>query len=290
MLAAARPSRSRSLVEGEYPLTRADFDHIASALKAETGITLSDAKATLVYARLGKRLRRLGLSSFADYCALIESRDGAGERREMMSALTTNHTRFLREPHHFDHLRRQVLPGLIDGARAGKSIRIWSSACSSGEEPYSIALTLLDLLPDAASYDIKILATDIDPNILAVGRAGLYRRAALEPVARAVRDRWFAAVPGDGDAWRARDELRALITFNELNLIGPWPLRRAFDVIFCRNVVIYFDEPTQDQLWRRFADQLAPGGLFYIGHSERADHPALRPDGQTVYRRVRGAS
>lgn len=289
MIAAVRSSRSESLVEGEFPLTRADYEHISATLKAETGITLSDAKATLVYSRLGKRLRRLGLPSFAAYCAFIESADGQGERREMMSALTTNHTRFLREPHHFDHLRRQVLPRLIDNARAGKPVRIWSSACSSGEEPYSIGLTLLEMMPDAGSYDIRILATDIDPNILTVGRAGTYRRSVLEPVERAVRDRWFVPVEGEEDVWRARNELRDLVTFNEINLIGRWPLKRQFDVIFCRNVAIYFDEPTQAALWQRFADQLVPGGRLYIGHSERAELPALQVDGQTVYRKVGGS-
>lgn len=289
MQSAQRQSRSQSLVEGEFPLTRADFDHIAAALKTETGITLSDAKATLVYSRLGKRLRRLGIPSFALYCDHIDSPDGFVERKEMMSALTTNHTRFLREPHHFDHLRQSVLPGLIDAARAGKPVRIWSSACSSGDEPYSIALTLLEMMPDAPAADIRILATDIDPNILAVGRLGIYRRSALEPVARAVRDRWFSLVEGEDDSWQARNELRSLITFNELNLIGHWPIKRQFDVIFCRNVVIYFDEQTQTSLWQRFAKQIVPGGYFYIGHSERADLPALKPDGQTVYRRVGGA-
>ena len=151
-------------------------------------------------------------------------------------------------------------------------MRLWSAACSSGEEPYSIALTLLDMFPDAARHDVRILATDIDPNILAKARAGLYREAAMAPIPAALRERWFARErDGAETVWRVKDEVRALIAFKELNLIGDWPMRGRFDVIFCRNVVIYFEEETQAFLWNRFKQLLAADGRLYIGHSERVD-------------------
>jgi len=279
---------AKQLVDGEFPFTIADFRMIAAILHGDAGIALSESKATLVYSRLAKRLRLLGMESFRDYCALIESKGGGDERLHMLAALTTNVTRFFREPHHFEHLKTKVLPGLIAKAKAGARVRLWSAACSSGPEPYSIALTLLSLLPDAARYDIKILASDIDPNMVAEGLAGVYGAAALEPVPTAMRDRWFkpmAARRGEA-CWSAGDDLRALIAFRELNLVGDWPMKGQFQAIFCRNVVIYFDDATQAKLWSRFAPLIGPQGVLYIGHSERVSGPAaqrLQPIGVTTY-------
>lgn len=284
VLAAPR-RRSEPLIEGEYLFTARNFEAIATFLRAETGIALTEAKATLVYSRLAKRLRKLGLPDFDAYCAYVQTPQGAGERNEMLAALTTNVTRFFREPHHFDHLRRVVAPMLIETAKAGRRVRLWSAACSSGEEPYSIALTLLELFPDAARYDFRILASDIDPNILAKARAGVYREDAVEPIPAAMRDRWFAREGDRGErVWSVKEEVRSLIAFRELNLIGDWPMRGRFDAIFCRNVVIYFEEQTQAFLWNRFREQLTADGRLYIGHSERVDTPGFASDGLTIYK------
>jgi chemotaxis protein methyltransferase CheR len=278
--------RRDKLIEGDFALTRADFREIADMLYADARIHMPESKASLVYSRLIKRLRALHLESFAEYCALLRDDGGGGERREMLSALTTNVTRFFRERHHFEHLQASALPDLLARARRGDRARLWSAGCSSGEEPYSIALTVLQQDPRAADLDIRVLATDIDPRMIAHGREGLYPEAALvEDAPAAALQRFFVR---EGGGRRAGDELRRLVAFRRLNLNGHWPMRGPFDVIFCRNVAIYFDDATQRTLWSRFAAMLAPGGWLYIGHSERVDGPAsacLDSIGITAYRR-----
>ena len=275
---------ANGLVEGEFLFTEDDFKKIAQILHSHAGIALAEGKAALVYSRLAKRLRSLGLRSFREYCALVEDKQGVDERQAMMAALTTNVTRYFREPHHFDHLRDVVMPKLVDRARRGGRIRLWSAACSNGQEPYSMAITVLQALPEAANLDVKILATDIDPNMVAEGRAGIYREDAITPVPLDLRRKWFKKAAGG--AWEVADELRTLVSFKELNLIGDWPMKGKFDVIFCRNVVIYFDEPTQERIWSRFAPLLEPGGTLYIGHSERVSGPGaslFETTGLTTY-------
>lgn len=280
------------LASGEYPLTRRDLNEIAAMIYADAGIYLNDSKASLVYSRLSKHIRNLGLDGFRSYCALVSSPEGADVRREMLSHLTTNFTKFFRENHHFEHLRDHILPELVERARHGGRVRIWSAACSDGQEPYSIALTVLAALPNAADYDFKILATDIDPKILAAARAGVYDEGALETVSPALRKQWFQEVDVQGRRkYRIDDRVKRLITFNELNLMANWPFKGPFDVIFCRNVVIYFDEPTQMRVWSRFAGMLAPGGTLYIGHSERVSGDAKNlfdNTGITTYRYTGG--
>ncbi|MGV9010944.1 CheR family methyltransferase [Brevundimonas sp.] len=277
-----------TLVEGEFVFTAEDFRHIAHILHAHAGIALNEGKAALVYSRLAKRLRILGLRSFRDYCALIQGVDGVDERQAMTAALTTNVTRFFREPHHFDHLRDVVMPGLAARARAGGRVRLWSAACSNGQEPYSMAMTVLSVLPEAADLDVRILATDIDPNMVAEGITGVYSQEALEAAPALLRHRWFDKAPAHGpDRLSANDTLRRLVSFKELNLIGDWPMRGKFDVIFCRNVVIYFDDTTQERVWNRFLPTMAPDATLYIGHSERVSGTAtqrLTPSGLTTYR------
>ena len=283
-----RQSPQDVLASGEYPLTRRDLSEIAAMIYADAGIYLNETKASLVYSRLSKHIRGLGLSGFREYCELVSSPEGAVQRREMLSHLTTNFTRFFRENHHFDHLRDHVLPELIARAKSGGRVRIWSAACSDGQEPYSIALTVLNLFPNAADYDFKILATDIDPKILAQARAGIYDEGALETVSPAMRKQWFNEVNvGGRTKYEIVDKVKKLITFNELNLMSQWPFKGNFDVIFCRNVVIYFDEPTQMKIWSRFATLLPIGGHLYIGHSERVSGDAKHlfdNTGITTYR------
>jgi len=275
------------MVPGEFELSQDDFRRIAAAIHKDAGIYLPEAKATLVYARLAKRLRALGLTSFREYSDLVCGPSGAEERREMLAALTTNVTRFFRESHHFEHLKTQVLPSLLKQAVRGGRVRIWSAACSSGQEPYSIALTILSLMPDAAARDIRVLATDIDPYMIAKGRKGEYSADALTDVPAELRSKFFRPVRGHGEtSWRVADELQSLVTFRQLNLIEPWPMSGTFHAIFCRNVVIYFNEATQQAIWSNFVPKLELGGALYLGHSERITGPAaasLRSVGVSTY-------
>ncbi|MFD2237260.1 CheR family methyltransferase [Aureimonas populi] len=271
---------------GEFDLTEEDFARIARILHEDSGIALPASKSALVYSRLAKRLRALGLASFKDYCAHITSSGGAGERMTMLAALTTNVTNFFREPHHFEHLKTTLLPPLLAQAKRGGRVRIWSAGCSNGHEPYSIALTILSLMPDAAEYDVRVLASDIDPNVVAFGRAGIYGDEALQPVPKELRRRWFHR---EGEGFAVSDEMRELVAFRELNLIGEWPMKGRFNAIFCRNVTIYFDPPTRERIWERFCDYLEPDAWLYIGHSERLAGPAgahLVYGGTTAYRRI----
>jgi len=285
---SSRGAGREPLVEGEFVFTAEDFRHIARILHSHAGIALNEGKAALVYSRLAKRLRILGLQSFRDYCALVQGVNGVDERQAMTAALTTNVTRFFREPHHFDHLRDEVMPALAERARRGGRVRLWSAACSNGQEPYSMAMTVLAALPEANDLDVRILASDIDPNMVAEGVAGIYSEEALEAAPPMLRHRFFDKAPAHGrDRLSANAALRQLISFRELNLIGDWPMRGKFDVIFCRNVVIYFDDATQERIWKRFTPLMTPDATLYIGHSERVSGPAgaqLRTSGLTTYR------
>jgi len=281
---ALREDRRAQLVDGEFQFTADDFRTIAATLHAAAGIALPESKATLVYSRLAKRLRALGLESFREYCKLVTGAEGLDERQQMIVALTTNVTRFFREPHHFEHLKEKVLPPLLAAAKRGGSVRIWSAACSNGQEPYSIALTILSLMPDVPNYDVKILATDIDTQMLAEARAGVYSSQIVAAVPGDLRARWFER---EGENLRVAEPVRQLVTFNELNLIGDWPMRRQFQAIFCRNVVIYFEEETQSKVFSRFLPLMSPDARLYIGHSERVCGDAaarMETDGVTTYR------
>lgn len=282
MTAAARQRPSEIASPGEYVFTWKDFAEIAELLYEISGIHMVEAKASLMYSRLAKRVRALRLPDFAAYCALVRNESEIEERSAMLSALTTNVTRFYREPHHFDHLRSTVMPKLSEVARHGGRVRLWSAGCSAGHEPYSMAMTVLEALPEAASLDVRILASDIDPKIVERAAACRYSDDDVEPIPAAVRSRYVRRAEG---GWTVSDEARGLISFRTLNLLGNWPMRGRFDVIFCRNVAIYFDDQTQSRLFQRFSEQLTDGGQLYIGHSERASNPDLRPDGLTAYRR-----
>jgi len=264
-----------------------DFVALAEMVHRETGILLPDTKRELVRSRLGKRLRARGVHRFADYFRLIDS--DAAEHAAALDALTTNHTSFFREVHHFEHFAETVRPTLVRRAAAGERIRFWSSACSSGEEPYSLAMSLLGSdrqeAVRIANSDMAILATDLSPTVIARARAALYPHTATAAVPQKLAANWLA----DQDGQKRIDPLCAgLVQYRELNLMGDWPMRGRFDVIFCRNVMIYFDEPTKERLQQRLVERLVPGGHFYIGHSERLIGVAAkqcRPIGQTIYRK-----
>ena len=267
-------------------LSKANLAQVAALVRDEAGIALTEAKAPLVHSRLSRRLTALGLNDFSSYFDFVNGPKGAEERRKMLSALTTNVTRFFREPHHFEQMAQDTLPPLLDRARQGGRVRIWSAGCSSGEEPYSIAATILSLEPDAARMDIRILASDIDPEILAKARRGVYANDALgaTPVKNVER---FFDVTADGLS--AGAAIRELISFRELNLVREWPMKGRFDIIFCRNVIIYFDQDVQAGLMSRFGGILSTGGALFIGHSERVSGPdtgRFERYGLTSYRLV----
>lgn len=275
----ASPARRSAMVDGEFLLTEEDFSRISRILYEDSGIHLTTGKAALVYSRLARRLRILGLSSFREYCTLLVGGEGVDERRAMLSALTTNLTRFFREPHHFEHLKALLIQKLKPAAMAGQRVRIWSAGCSTGEEPYSIAMAVTDVIPDAAARDVRILATDIDPTVLATAKEGRYAADCATQVPAPMRKHLTVR----GDSAEVSNELRNLISFRELNLMAEWPMRGKFDVIFCRNVAIYFEEATQNRLWSRFADKLVDKGILYAGHSERVGEERFRSDGLTTY-------
>lgn len=272
--------------QGDLPFTTRDFDRIAAFAYREFGLSLQASKKNLVYSRLVKRLRALNLPGFQPYCDLIESPEGRAEHEAIVSALTTNVTHFFRESHHFDLLASLAVKPRLQALRAGERLRIWSAGCSAGMEPYSIAMTLLDTLPEAAQLNIRILATDVDPAILARARDALFSAEEVRPIPDRMKP--WAFGPAEAGQHRIAPKVTQMVRFAELNLMQDWPVRGPFDTIFCRNVAIYFDKPTQARLWQRFAGLLAPGGLLFIGHSERLGGPAeaaFTSVGTTAYRK-----
>jgi chemotaxis protein methyltransferase CheR len=293
MISAPSGSASESLVPGVSPAIYgdADFRRIAALIHHETGIVLTDRKRMLAYSRLAPLVRRSGLTSFSAYLdTLAHSPDAL---TEVITALTTNHTYFHREPHHYTHFEATVRPDLAARALAGQPVRIWSAGCSSGEEVWTLLMVLLG--PDRAAglrlagTNIIALASDISTNALAGARAATYPRSALDAVPEPLRRHWCTPVEGSGEPRLAIDPaVQGMVRLRLLNLLGEWPMRSPFDVIFCRNVMIYFDAPTKERLIERFARQLKRGGYLYIGHSERVSGPAtalLEPVGPTIYRR-----
>jgi chemotaxis protein methyltransferase CheR len=271
----------------EFELSDSEFDRLRQLVHEHTGIALSAAKRELVYGRLGRRLRTLGLHSFSEYCRLIESGQRE-ELQELTNAITTNLTSFFRENHHFEQLAGEVLPQIAQSTSATRRLRIWSAGCSTGEEPYSIAMTLREAHDKFRGWDVKLLATDIDSNVLAVGAEGAYRDDRFKGVSEQRLKRNFAPPPGRPGHLAATADLKSLITFKQLNLLGTWPMHGPFDVIFCRNVIIYFDKDTQRELFDRMADLQAPGGWLFVGHSENLYSVTRRYKlvARTVYRRV----
>lgn len=266
-----------------------DFKAISDIAYKEAGLVFLPEKASLVQSRINRRLRQLKIGSFSEYTAFVESKQGLAERKVMISSLTTNVSNFFRESHHFDILSEQILPNLLSRARAGERIRLWSAGCSTGQEPYSIAMTLLDLAPDAPDLDIKILATDIDPNVILTSKEGFYDERAITDIDISLRKKYLEpATNGQKTGFQITEDVRNLISFHELNLLSQWPISGMFDVIFCRNVVIYFDETTQLSLWPRFEAVTAPDGWLFVGHSERLSDQLdteFITAGPTAYRR-----
>ncbi len=247
-------------------LSKKQFADICSMLYQTCGIKLSPGKESLVKSRLMKRLRTLRLDSFDGYMNYIRNDPSGRERTLLIDALTTNKTSFFREIQHFDFLRTRVLPQLI---RAKHQLRIWSAGCSSGEEAYSIAILLREEIHDLKQRDVRILATDISTKVLAAAREGIYAQEALQDISPALLGKHFTLVQAKPPRlYRVHQDLQDIIRFAQLNLMGEWPMKGPFNVIFCRNVMIYFDKETQGWLVDRFWKLLEPGGYLMVGHSE----------------------
>ena len=269
----------------EFELSAAEYAEICALVRTHTGIALSDNKRELVYSRLTRRLRKLQLPGFRAYIELLATGEPK-ELEEFTNAITTNLTAFFREDHHFEHLNDEVLPELARKNAAARRLRIWSAGCSTGEEPYSIAMTLQENMALFPGWDVKILATDLDSNVVAHAAAGVYNPDRLDKM-RPERLRTFFSQNAGGQ-YKTADCLKQLITFKQLNLMHEWPMRGPFDIIFCRNVVIYFDKPTQRGLFDRMANLQANGAYLFIGHSESLFKVTDRYKliGRTIYQKV----
>lgn len=271
-------------------MSQAQFDLFRALAMTHAGITLPDYKRNMVYRRVSKRLHALRMRDFCQYADLLKGPHGVAEIEFFVNALTTNKTEFFREGHHFEHLTAQVLPTLRKQCdrEGNRKLRIWSAGCSSGQEPYSIAITLAEAFSDISRWDARILATDIDTDMVEAGSAGIYPWTEIRTIPSLQRQKYVDALRGNDEAGRMSSALRSLITFNPLNLHGSWPMKGKFDVIFCRNVIIYFDKPAQSRLFDRFANQMRDGGYLYIGHSESLYKVTerFRPVGQSIYQKV----
>ncbi|MGE0086184.1 MAG: protein-glutamate O-methyltransferase CheR [Desulfococcaceae bacterium] len=244
-------------------LTEKQFRKISQLIYHLCGINLKEGKQALVRARLMKRLRALRLSDFDEYMKYLDGDQGTHELSYLIDVMTTNKTSFFREPEHFRYLCDQILPGL-----SSRKLRFWTAACSSGEEPFSLAILLREHLPDVDMRDVKILATDISTKMLEKARNAVYSEETVRDIPPRYLQKYFHTAPHDGSFYRLRDEVRLMVRLGWLNLMDNWPMKGPFNVIFCRNVMIYFDRPTQQRLISRLWELLEPGGHLFVGHSE----------------------
>jgi chemotaxis protein methyltransferase CheR len=267
----------------EFEFTKDDFDYLRDIVTKTTGIVAPDDKYTMYYSRLARRLRALGLADFAAYRQYLKTNQET-ESIELVNAVTTNLTSFFRESHHFDYLRDTLIPEKI---RCNDyRLHIWSAGCSTGEEAYTIAITLFEAIPDPTKWDIKILATDIDSNVLKTGSNGVYDEERVADLDKALLPRYFKKGSGsNAGKVKVDPTLAKYIHFKQLNLLHDWPISGKMDIIFCRNVVIYFDKETKTKLVDRFADQLVDRGMLFMGHSESLYKTTNRFEllGKTIY-------
>lgn len=279
--------KKREQGEREFPFSDQEFNFLSTLVNKRTGIQLPEHKRDMVYSRLVRRIRALNLSGFKEYCQLLENATDSEELMNCINAVTTNLTSFFRESHHFEHLH-QVLTHLAVKPPKQKRLRFWSCASSSGPEPYSIAMTIHKALQRATNWDIKILATDIDTNMLATASKGEYPEDMVDKIPSPYKQ-FVTSAGRDTGRFQVTPEIQSLISFKQLNLLENWPMKGPFDFIFCRNVVIYFDKSTQRKLFDRIADILQPDGFLYIGHSENLFNVSdrFKSVGRTIYQRIK---
>lgn len=276
----------------DHSLSIKEFKFVCEYVHTKTGILLNESKREMVYRRFSRIIRERKLNSFSDYCHLLQTKSDE-EENYFINAITTNLTSFFREKHHFDYLQAHEIPKILAQLKKSreqkKRIRIWSSACSTGEEPYSIAVTLLETMEaQLQEWDVKILATDIDSNVLAKAAEGIYDQSRIDDLPKDIQQRYFIKGTGSNSKnVKVSKKLRDLITFKQLNLLHDWPMTGLFDVIFCRNVIIYFDKPTQQELFARYYEYIKPGGLLILGHSENlgAYQKYFSNGGRTIFRK-----
>ncbi len=271
----------------EFLFTERDFKEIAALVYNACGIVLGEHKREMVYSRIARRIRERKLTDFSTYLAYLNSHKDQ-EFDAFINALTTNLTSFFRESHHFDYLKKQLVPALLVQNKNSRRVRIWSAGCSTGEEPYSLAMALHELFP--SNWDVKILATDLDSNVLKKAHTGVYSAANVNGLDDALLKRWFLKSK-DGESYKVKPKLQQLIAFKRLNLLQDWPMKGPFDLILCRNVVIYFDKDTKDLLFKRYAKILAPHGHLFLGHSETMgkEHTEFKNLGKTMYQKAADA-
>lgn len=285
----AKPLRSKTdFLNKEFPFSDKDFNFISKLVAERTGIVLSDIKKDMVYSRIVRRIRKLNVNTFDEYCALLKTGD-EHEMVEFTNAITTNLTSFFREPHHFEFLTDTLLPELKANKRDRK-IRVWSAGCSSGEEPYSIAMTMRDYFPSSSDWDIRILATDLDSHMVDRAAKGIYKEDRVTGMDKKHLRKWVRKGKGNmqGNV-KICNEIQDMVAFKQLNLMHDWPIKGPFDFMFCRNVVIYFNKETQKELFDRYADLLAPNAGLFIGHSESLHNVTNRFSslGRTIYRKLK---
>lgn len=271
----------------EFDFTDDDFAQVKSLVYGFAGIDLNESKKNLVYNRLAKRIRFLEMNSFSEYLKYVKAQ-GESEFVHLINAITTNLTFFFRENHHFEYLANTIIPSLLQKNQASKKIRIWSAGCSTGEEPYSIAIVLKEVVP--SDWDARVLATDLDTNVVQTGQDGVYKIDRLKGVSEARVKRWFMKGSGSREGFvKVKPELQQIIDFGQINLMNEWPIKEAIDVIFCRNVVIYFDKTTQAKLFDRYANLLPDDGHLLVGHSESLYKVTDRFKllGQTIYQKIK---
>lgn len=254
----------------EYELNQREFDQLSRLVYEKSGINLHEGKQELVRARLSKRLRETGLNTFQAYYDFVLREDTGQELVALLDSISTNLTSFFREPAHFDYLRQEILPQMAERQGLGsRRLWVWCAGCSSGEEPYTIALCLLEGLPSLIGWDVKIVATDISTRTLETAQAGIYKAERVSTVPRELLSRYFQrGVKEWAGHYRVKPSVRRLVDFRRANLLEGPPVAGQFEVIFCRNVMIYFDASTQERVIGIFRNHLLPGGILFIGHSE----------------------
>jgi chemotaxis protein methyltransferase CheR len=284
------PSQPSPLLSaGDGPvLGEVEFEFLRLVVGENAGIVLGPSKRQLVQGRLGARLRELGFDSYARYCDHVRE-SGPEELVALINALTTNVTAFFRENHHFEAVAQYMLPEALQRNQQSRRIRLWSAGCSTGEEAYCLAIAANEVLPMHQHWDLKILASDIDSNVLATAQRGIYSMDRLASVAPGRLQRYFRKGVAEQSGYaKISSQLAAQVSFRTLNLLHEWPMRGPFDVIFCRNVMIYFNEATRARLVARFAAMLSVDGYLCLGHSEsiQPGSAPFRLVGKTIYRRV----
>ncbi len=270
----------------EFLMTTEDFHYIRDVVYSTCGIVLGEHKKEMVYSRIARRIRALRLTDCKAYLSYMDS-NKEQEFSNFINAITTNLTSFFRESHHFDYLTETLVPELKELHKKDRRIRIWSAGCSTGEEPYSIAMTLADHFK-RPNWDLKILATDLDSNVLEKAKKGIYTSESVTGLNKDSTKNWFLHDKSNQHC-KVNDHLRSYIHFKRLNLLAKWPVKGPFDIIFCRNVVIYFDQPTKDTLFDRYSSMLRKGGYLILGHSESMNlkkQTQFKSLGKTIYQNL----